>query len=273
MIKLVASDIDGTLVEEGTSVLTEEFYQTIRELKAKGVLFAAASGREYQSIRKLFAPVLDDIICVACNGGIVVCRDTVISKKVIPTAVVKELIPYVRRIPGQSICMNTVNHGFYVETTDPEFIELEEKGYCNQIEIVEDLTQIEEEIVKISVYKKENIRAYIDQAERDWGDRLHVMQAGDIWLDFVPEDCDKGIALSEIQSFFGFSPDETMAFGDNHNDIGMMNAATFSYAVANAKDAVKEAAGFETASNVEGGVLQILQQLLSGEWDGRALLS
>lgn len=267
MIKLIASDIDGTLVEEGTSFLSEEFYQTIRALKAKDIIFAAASGREYNSMRKLFAPVLDEIICVACNGGIVVCRDQVISKQVIPAEVARELIPYVRRIPGQSICVNTASHGFFVETTDPEFIQLEEEGYQNHITIVDNLTQINEEIIKVSVYKKENIRPYIEQAQADWGDRLNVMQAGDIWLDFVPQGCDKGVALGEIQRFFGIDKQETMAFGDNHNDVGMMQAAGYSFAVANAKEAVKQAAQFETASNVDGGVMQVLRRVLAGEFE------
>ena len=49
MIKLTASDIDGTLVPEGTNELNEDIYEVIRRMQEKGILFAAASGREYAS--------------------------------------------------------------------------------------------------------------------------------------------------------------------------------------------------------------------------------
>ena len=58
MIKLVASDIDGTLVPEGTTSIDPEFYEIIRKLKKKGILFAGASGRQYSSMRALLDPVL-----------------------------------------------------------------------------------------------------------------------------------------------------------------------------------------------------------------------
>ena len=55
MIKLIASDIDGTLLQEGSDRLDPEFYTVIPELKKRGILFAAASGRGYASISRLFA--------------------------------------------------------------------------------------------------------------------------------------------------------------------------------------------------------------------------
>ena len=61
MIKLIASDLDGTLLKEGTMDINPEIYDIIRKLKAKGIVFAAVSGREYDSIERVFAPVKDDI--------------------------------------------------------------------------------------------------------------------------------------------------------------------------------------------------------------------
>ena len=50
MIKLIVSDVDGTLLPEGTADLNPELYDVIRELKAKGIVFAAASGRQMNSM-------------------------------------------------------------------------------------------------------------------------------------------------------------------------------------------------------------------------------
>ena len=69
MIKLIVSDIDGTLVPEGTNDVNPEIFPLIRSLKARGVYFAVASGRHKCSIEKLFAPIRDDIIYITSNGA------------------------------------------------------------------------------------------------------------------------------------------------------------------------------------------------------------
>lgn len=62
MIKLVATDIDGTLIRESSSVLPEEIFDLIRELRKRDIYFAAASGRQYMGLKRLFAPVADQML-------------------------------------------------------------------------------------------------------------------------------------------------------------------------------------------------------------------
>ena len=69
MIKLVVTDIDGTLLPEGTDHLNPELFEVIRALKKNGIQFAVGSGRQYMSMRYLFQPVLDDVIFNAENGS------------------------------------------------------------------------------------------------------------------------------------------------------------------------------------------------------------
>ena len=61
MIKLIASDIDGTLIKDSTPDLYPEMVQAVRRLKEKGIIFCAASGRQYESVRNVFREVADDI--------------------------------------------------------------------------------------------------------------------------------------------------------------------------------------------------------------------
>ena len=83
MIKLIASDLDGTLLKEGSMDINPEIYDIIRKLKAKGIVFAAVSGREYDSIERVFAPVKDDIYFIAGNGGIISYQGEIIEKMAI----------------------------------------------------------------------------------------------------------------------------------------------------------------------------------------------
>ncbi len=71
MIKLIASDVDGTLVEDGTFRLNPEYYDVIKELDRRGILFVAASGRQYSSMKRLFSPVLNHMDFISESA---VCR-------------------------------------------------------------------------------------------------------------------------------------------------------------------------------------------------------
>ena len=59
MIRLVVSDIDGTLLLNGAAEIDPEIFRQIARLREKGIAFCPASGRQYTSLRKLFAPAAD----------------------------------------------------------------------------------------------------------------------------------------------------------------------------------------------------------------------
>ncbi len=61
MIKLIASDLDGTLLHNGAQKLTPRAIELIHELTQKGVHFVAASGRQYDNERRLFSEIKDEI--------------------------------------------------------------------------------------------------------------------------------------------------------------------------------------------------------------------
>ena len=69
MIKLIASDVDGTLVKDSSPYIYPEMPEAVRQLKKKDILFCVASGRQYYSIRNMFKDVADDISYIAENGA------------------------------------------------------------------------------------------------------------------------------------------------------------------------------------------------------------
>ena len=264
MIKLIASDIDGTLVPESMCTINPEFYDTIRELKKQGIIFVAASGRQYSSMRTLFAPISNDIIFIAGNGTNVMCREQRMDATTMNRKDVEEAVAYMRRLPD---CIFTVSTSdcIYVEKLDEEFRRLLVEGYHNNLHIVEDVLKEPIEIQKMAIYKRTGVHDMIFQVIHDWEDRFRVFQAGENWIDFVDYEADKGKALAKIQKMLNISPEETMAFGDNYNDIGMFQVAGESYAVASAQEGVKKAARYVAGSCEEEGVLQILKTLIYKE--------
>lgn len=261
MIKLVVTDIDGTLLEEGTDKINTEIYDVVEELKKQGTIFAAASGRQYNSIKHVFSPIANDMIFICENGTNIICRGYDMDTTPLNKEDARELTRYIRGLKGCFITASTKD-GMYVESRDPEFLDLLINGYKNDMRIVDDLLKEDLDLIKMSIYKPDGVNGIAEQVVADWEDKFHVTVAGIPWLDFMDYKADKGNAIAKIQKTLHISKEETMAFGDNHNDIGMLNHAGESYAVANARTAVKEAAKYVTKANTEDGVLLVLKKLV-----------
>ncbi len=261
MIKLVISDIDGTLLSEGTTQLDPELFEIIRELKARGVMFAAASGRQYASMRHVFAPVANDIIFIAENGTNVMCREQNISSCYIEEEVAKDLVRYMREQPDTEIILSTPER-MYFESKRPGFEALL-TGYQNVVERTEDLISLCGRTNKISAYREYGIEELNEKIQEKFADRLNIAIAGAIWVDTMSLHADKGNAIAEIQRRMKIKKEETMAFGDNCNDVGMLERAGESYAVANAHPQLKECAKHIAPPQSEAGVLQVLRELLA----------
>ena len=127
---------------------------------------------------------------------------------------------------------------------------------------MDDVLKAPIEVIKCAVYKKHGIQELAPEFLEKYKNRLNVAIAGDIWLDFMNLESDKGNALKKLQEKLHILPEETMAFGDNMNDIGMLRAAGESYAVENAAQAVKETARYTAGKHTEDGVLNVLRKLL-----------
>jgi hydroxymethylpyrimidine pyrophosphatase-like HAD family hydrolase len=69
-------------------------------------------------------------------------------------------------------------------------------------------------------------------------------------------------ALKAIAADLGVAPEEIVAIGDNHNDIGMLRFAGLGVAMGNAHDEVKAAADYVTLSNADEGVAAVIEKLL-----------
>lgn len=264
MIKLIATDIDGTLVRDGSADINPKIYEVIKELKDKGTVFVAASGRQYPSIRRLFDPIHRDMIFIAENGAYVMCRGYEMFKSQMNRQMVEELVYEARSLSQQNVhvCVSTPEC-LYIESKDEVFADLLVHGYKNTIKQVDDVLKEDLDIIKIAFYKEDGIRQIAeDTLIPRWKDKLKVVMAGMEWLDFMDIEVDKGHALQTIQNTLSITKEETMAFGDNINDIGMLCSAGESYAVNTAREEVKEIAKHIAGSYLEDGVLTELEKLL-----------
>ena len=99
--------------------------------------------------------------------------------------------------------------------------------------------------------------------QEKYGDRLKVTLAGKQWLDTMDPNVNKGNALKILQESLEILPEETMAFGDQLNDIEMLKRAYYSFAVSNARQEAKDASRFLADSNVNQGPMKIMKLFLN----------
>jgi len=259
MIKLIATDIDGTLLNaEGK--LPEGFSEVIYRLEEKGVYLAIASGRQYHTLFNDFDIFKNQLVFIAENGAIVMHQGKELFFRSLERQKVQEIIKDIRAVEGRDIVL-CGKKSAYVETLNTE-LEAEVRKYYYKCEMVQDLLCVEDDILKIALYD------YIDAQENSyrlfnskWGREVNVIVSGKHWMDFGRLDVDKGVALRKLQSLFGVDRQETMVFGDYFNDVPMMQEAYYSYAVKNAPEEVRKKARFEAPSNTEEGVLKVIYKM------------
>lgn len=258
MIKLIATDMDGTLLNSNNEI-HEDFYPMFQSLKEKDIIFAAASGRQYYNLIERFKDIKDDMMFIAENGTFVVYKGKELIINALEKNIANELISIGRTIPNSYLILCGKNSA-YIESSDDRLVKQTAK-YYERYEIVDDLTKVNDDILKVTICdfsgSEKNSNSYFDS----YRDKVQVTVSGEIWLDMVAKGINKGVAINEIQELLNIDYNETMVFGDYLNDLEMMDSAYHSYAMANAHEKLKQSARFMAKSNDENGVVQAIKSV------------
>lgn len=258
-IRLVVSDMDGTLLNSSHEV-SPLFFDLFRELRRKDILFAAASGRQFNSIEEKLSSIKDDIIIIAENGGFAMHK----GRELVSNPLKRDIRNNVLKVLEEVADCYPVLCGkdkAYIQTTSNFFIE-KLREYYTDYEILDDLKNHKGEIMKIAVYHHEDSETHIYPSVKQFEDRLKVKVSGENWVDLSHNDAHKGFALKKIQDEYAISPSETLVFGDYNNDLEMLALSEYSVAMENAHPDVLNAAKYRTLSNDSLGVERILQKLV-----------
>ena len=243
MVRLVVSDVDGTLLRNGQKTIPEEIIEIIKSLKERGIMFAVASGREYSNLRDLFEPVKKDIIYICVNGALVVYDDKLISKTPLERKTAFSIADEIYKANGCEMLISG-EEKTYAKVKSYDYADHVRKNIGNILEEIRNIRDVRENIIKISAYKKSGITKEAEMFIKKWGDKVQVVQSQDTWVDFTAPMVTKGAALYMVQEAFGFSYDETMTFGDNYNDLDMFAQSFFSYAISDSAPDIRNSARF-----------------------------
>ena len=258
-IKLIVSDVDGTLVDSQKR-LPPGFSKAVRKLREHGVRFVIASGRQYYNVLKTFDCVRDDILVLPDNGAMLIENDEAYYTNRMSAEDVADILRAVEQIPTAHPLLEGVRALYLRPGSD--FYEHEVARYYERRVVAHDAFEqaASDTICKVAIFDDVSSAQNIAPVVAHFSDHLTVTLSGDNWLDIMNKGVDKGSGLRIILDHLGLMPDECMAFGDYDNDIQMLKICGESYAMANATDAVKAVCRHLAPSNEEAGVMQVLRR-------------
>lgn len=229
MIKLIVSDLDGTLLQNGSQQLTPRAVPIILKLLAKGVRFVAASGRQYPNLCRLFGEASNDMAFICENGAYVTAHGKVIQKTCMDQKKAWELALDILRLPGCELLLSGARTSYLIPKTD-SFVDRMQNIVKNDIRVISSLEEMPEEIIKISAYEEAGIAAHSGSYLLNrWQDTFHSTISDFLWMDFVDKSVNKGAALAALLAYWDIQAEEAAAFGDNYNDLEMLSLVKYGY--------------------------------------------
>ncbi|MFC9279769.1 Cof-type HAD-IIB family hydrolase [Streptomyces collinus] len=262
-IRLVVTDMDGTLLDDAKRI-PDGLWPMLAELRRRGVLFSPASGRQYATLARQFADVAEGMVFIAENGTYVVRDGVELSSDPLERSVAADVARTVRRLAADGVDVGAVVCGkrsAYVERADEPFL-AQVRRYYVEHRVVEDVTAVEDEVIKVALFDFGPVERTTAPALRAFAAGHQVVVSGEHWVDVMNGTANKGAALRGLQRELGITPAQTMVFGDYLNDLEMLDAADWSFAMSNAHPEVVRRARHLAPSNNDNGVLRTISRVV-----------
>jgi Cof subfamily protein (haloacid dehalogenase superfamily) len=221
--RLIACDVDGTLLPEGHTALMPETVSLIGRLLDAGIVFAPASGRQLPNLQRVFAQFIDRIPMIAENGTIAVLNGETVFRATMEQELGREIIRTIQQKPHYEALVSGASIS-YIQPKDPSFISFMSKDIRYECKRVEDLLNIPEPYSKITAYHPA-VAEEADYWRGRFGERCTVAISGLTWLDFMPAGISKASGLAAVCEHLGIAPADCLAIGDNDNDVEMFDLA------------------------------------------------
>jgi hydroxymethylpyrimidine pyrophosphatase-like HAD family hydrolase len=157
----------------------------------------------------------------------------------------------------------------WVEHDDPAFL-AEARQYYALLEQVDDLLAVDDDVLKVAVFDAGSVVERTAPVLDRFAATQQVVVSGRHWVDVMDPAVNKGVAVRAVQERMGITPEQTMAFGDYLNDLEMLDAAGWSFAMTNAHPAVCSRARYLAPSNADDGVVRTIRAVLGLGADARA---
>jgi len=262
MIKLVVSDVDGTLVRKDKS-LSPQVIAAVRRLRDAGVPFTLISARPISGMVPLIKPLGIDIPLAAVNGGIIFRPDgAVLSACHVDPAVVKGVFDII----GDAAVDRWVfaDTRWYATSDIGTHVEHERVASAQSPVIRDDFSDLYDRVDKLTFVSDDAdlLNDLTRKAQSAFGKQATIGQSQTYYLDVTGITANKGDGVAALAAMLGVDMADVAVFGDMRNDIPMFERAGFSVVMGQAPDDVKAKADKVSTSNEENGVAHAIDAFI-----------
>lgn len=272
-IKLIVSDVDGTLVDTDKHI-SDVTVQAMKEAMAEGIAVAVASGRAFGEMGEVLQrlPEIEEYIC--SNGAVVVEQKHGQSKVIFRQSfsneeglwLMDQLLPfdvYIEAYGGKDIFGTADEMEEFAANLSPHLISLMKASRTMVPNLRDYIVETGMDLEKIQLFygTEEKKQAILKHFEGD--DRFTIIQSSEGNLEFVQPGISKGRAVAALANELGITADEVMTIGDSNNDLTMLAYAGVSFAMANGEATTKATAKYLAPTNDEDGVAQVVRAVVT----------
>lgn len=269
-IKLIALDLDGTLLGADHDTIPRRNLDALRAAADRGVKIAIATGRSWSLVRETAAQMDAVHYGLTANGACVLEPATgrVLVKTPMDPAQCAAIISILRR--------RGLSYELYMDGRN--YVQRDDIAHLDQFSLsdrfaqmfLRNMTVTEDMLEVVAAGEPEKFDIfYVPPEDREDVIR-EILTTGPTALsggladnlELTAPQANKGVALSALAGQLGLTADQVMAFGDASNDLEMLAWAGWSFAMANASPAVKQTARYQTGSNDQGGVGMAIEQYI-----------
>lgn len=261
--RIIFTDIDGTLLKNDHHV-PEETRKKILELEQKGIPLILVSARMPEAVRVISREIGTTGLIVCYSGGLILDGQ---GRQIYSCQLSLELAAEIKQLLEQEypdICCNAYGMDKWVVDDDKNPWVVAEERITEGKSAVGRIPEAFAEDGGIHKFLLMGAPEKIDAVEnvlRKRYPKLTVLKSKDDYLEIMEGSVQKANAVHFLCEYLGISPEHAAAFGDGENDLGMLQAVRYGYAMANAPEAVRAEAPFVTLSNEEEGLLEAIRDL------------
>lgn len=254
-IKLIATDIDGTLFDNEHNYDVKRLNNYLNKLHRKGIKFAVASGNNRDHLEKIFRASPDIDVFIAENGSQIYNDNETLYEKTLPTELVNDMIQTFHRDLDLKALSLSGKKASYSNTAENQPL-----YHINNLVCVDDLTKVDDEIFKLNIQlEHEDLDAGVPLLNDKYGSKIYAAVSGFGSIDIMSANVNKSLGLQHLCEKLNISLDNVMSFGDNTNDLEMLQESGLSFAMKNAKSQILKAADRITKDdNNHDGVLNTI---------------
>ena len=272
-IKIIATDMDGTLLDPQGQLDLPRLEKILDQLDQRDVRFVIATGNEVHRMRQLLKYLVERVVLVVANGARIFENDQLIQAQTWNDAMVDRALGHFKgRECQDQFVVTAMNGGFVKEGTvfteldkfmTPEMIE----RLYQRMNFVEDFqSDLFGGVLKMSMVVGEERSSSVLQEINDlFNGHIRAVSSGYGCIDILQAGVHKAWGLEELLKRWNLQSEQVMAFGDSENDVEMLELAGIAYAMENADDEAKAVATALAPANSQAGVYQVLENWLEKE--------